>query len=418
MQPWIAWELLVALALGLVIGLERGWERREAEPGRRVAGLRTFGLVSLLGGISARLARDLSPDFLPFAFAGVALLATAGYFAMSRRGEDLGATTEVALLVAFVLGALVVVGYASEAAAAAVVVAVLLRAKGALHGWIERLERYELDATLQLLLIAVVVLPLLPDLGLGPWQALNPRAIGLLVLLIAGLSFVSYFAVKLVDARAGLLLTAILGGLTSSTAVTLTFARMGREARSLAPWLAAGIGLAAAMMALRLGVMLTVVRPALLPAVAPALAALAIVPALAVLSVARGAPPPATAELGLRNPLEIGMAARYGVLLAVLMLVVRGVQAGIGDAGVLGVAVLSGLFDVDAVTLSLAQLSGGELALDLAARGIVVAALANTASKALLAAAIGGRALAFPVAAILGTTFAAAVVAAVLSFRG
>ncbi len=414
MELEVAWELVVALALGLVIGIERGWERRGAEPGARVAGVRTFGLVGLLGGAAARLARDSAPEFLPVAFGGLALLATAAWFVGSRQSEDLGATTEVALLVTFVLGALVVQGYHSEAAAAAVVVAVLLRSKAMLHGWLARLERYELDATLQLLLIAVVVLPLLPDRGLGPWQALNPRAIGLLVLLIAGLSFVSYFAVRLRGARAGLLLVALLGGLTSSTAVTLGFARMARDSRALAPWLAVGIGLSAAMMALRLAVMLAVVRPALLPSVAPALTALALVPALAVLSVARGATSPDNADLGLKNPLELGAALRYGALLAAILLLVRGVQAEVGDSGVLGVALLSGLFDVDAITLSLAELSRGELAPELAARGVVVATLANTASKAVLAAAIGGRALAAPVAAILGAAFAAAVVATAL----
>jgi uncharacterized membrane protein (DUF4010 family) len=414
MELQIAWELLVAIALGLVVGIERGWERREDEPGGRVAGVRTFGLVGLLGGAAARIARDLAPDFLPVAFAGLAALATVAWFVASRRREDLGATTTVALLVTFVLGALVTVGYAPEAAAAAVIVAVLLRAKTALHGLLAALERYELDATLQLLLIAVVLIPLLPDRGYGPWQALNPRAIGLLVLLIAGLSFVSYFAVKLRGAQTGLLLSALLGGLTSSTAVTLTFARMARESRALAPWLAAGIGLAAAMMAVRLALMLALVRPSLLPAAGPSLAALALVPALAVFSVARGAGVPEGAELGLKNPLELGVAVRLGVLLAAILLAVRAVKEEVGDAGVIAVALLSGLFDVDAIALSLAQLAPADLALDLAARGIVAAALANTASKALLAAAIGGRALAAPAAAILGATFAAGAAAALL----
>jgi uncharacterized membrane protein (DUF4010 family) len=383
-----------------------------------VAGLRTFGLVGLLGGVAARLGREASPEFLPVAFAGLALFTTATWLVGSRRNEDLGGTTEVAMLTTFVLGALVVHGYAAEAAASAVVVAALLRSKAVLHGWVAQLQRYELDATLQLLLIALVVFPLLPDRELGPYEALNPRSIGLLVLLIAGLSFVSYFAVKITGAHAGLLLTALLGGLTSSTAVTVAFARMARDSRPLVPWLAAGVGLAAATMAVRLGVMLAVVRPTLLPAVAPPLAALALVPALAVISVARGARPPASADLGLKNPLELGAAVRYGVLLAAILLAVRAVQAEVGDAAVLGVALLSGLFDVDAITLSLAELSRGDLSATLAARGIVVAALANTAAKAVLAGVIGGRAFAGPVAAILGATFAIAAATAFLLLRG
>ena len=166
-----------ALAIGLLIGMERGWQAREAGEGRRVAGLRTYGLFGLLGGGAGLLARALGPTILGFIFVGFALAVTATYLLQRRGSGDIGITSLVAALLTFVLGAAATLGFATEAGAAAVVTALLLGFKEVLHGWLRRLERRELHAALQLLLLSVVVLPLLPDRGYGPWQALNPYEI-------------------------------------------------------------------------------------------------------------------------------------------------------------------------------------------------------------------------------------------------
>jgi uncharacterized membrane protein (DUF4010 family) len=412
----LAQRLAVALAIGLVIGAERGFEQREAPPGSRTAGVRTFALTSLLGGVAALLGARLGPAVPAVGFVAVAALALAGYAAIVRRQGDVGLTTEVALLLAFSLGALAGAGVELEAVAAAVVVAALLGWKRELHRGLAWLERRELSATLQLLLIAAVVLPLLPDRGLGPWQALNPRRIGLLVLLLAAVSYVGWFAVRLLGPRVGLSFTALLGGLTSSTAVTLAYARLARRGGPPAGLLGAGVQLACGVMALRLFAVVALVAPALAARLAPPLAALALVPFAAAVVALRRDPahaPTAHAELPLGNPLELESALVWAAALSALVLLVNAAESAFGTAGVYAVAALSGVADVDAVALSLAQATGGRLDPDVAVRAITLAASVNTGVKVALCGLVGGRALARAVApGLLGGLAAALAIAA------
>jgi uncharacterized membrane protein (DUF4010 family) len=395
MDPTVNLRLGVALALGLIIGIERGWERRGASEGMRTAGVRTFGFAGLSGAVAALLADELGQAVLAAALLGFAALVTASYLATARPSEDYGFTTELVLLLTFGLGAMAMSGHEIEAVAAAVVTALVLGFKRELHRSLERLEEREVRATLQLLAIALVVLPLVPNQGMGPWQALNPRTIGLLVLLIASISYVGYFAIRLLGARRGLLLTAFFGGLSSSTAVTVAFARMA-EQRSAAPaLLGAGIGIAAATMAPRLLLEVAVVERSLVASIWIPLAVLAAVPLAAAAAIASRAPSPEpAAEVAIRNPLDLEAALLYGAILAALFLAVRAVQEWFGATGVYALAALSGLADVDAIAISLAE-GTREGAVDpaLASRAIVLAALVNTAVKAGLAVAIGGRQL-------------------------
>jgi len=418
MDLQVVQKLALALALGLIVGAERGWQARAREEGRRVVGLRTFGLVGLLGGVAAVLAEAATPWLLVVVLGGVIVFVCTAYAVNAPRTEDFGATTELAVVLTFALGALAAVGHAAEAAAAAVVTAGLLGAKPVLHRWIAAVEREELYATLQLLLIAVVVLPLLPDRGFGPWDAVNPRTLGLFVLLVAGISFVGYVAVKVLGARMGLLLTAFFGGLTSSTAVTVAFARMARRDAARSTWLAAGIGIAAATMAPRLLVEVAAVERSLVPALLAPLAALALVPLAIAAVLSRRAPSPSSPEgLELRNPLQLGPAVVYGAALALVFVLVRAADAWLGEGGVYLLAALSGLTDVDAVSLSMARMAPDALDPTVAARAIVVAALANTAVKATLAAALGGRRLGVRVAWVLGPTLVVSAGVAALTLR-
>jgi len=415
MELDVARRLGVALVLGLVVGAERGWQARAREEGRRVVGLRTFGLVGLLGGVATVLAEAASsPAVLAVAFGGVVVFVTAAYAVSAPRTGDYGATTELAVALTFALGALAASGLALEATAAAVVTTALLSAKTTLHRWLGAVEQRELHASLQLLLIAAVGLPLLPDEDLGPWAALNPRTLGLFVLLIAGISFVGYLAVRLLGERRGLLFTALFGGLTSSTAVTLAFARMARQNGAPGVWLAAGIGVATATMAPRLLVEVAAVNAGLVPALLPPVAALTVVPLGIAVALARSGAPEGhgSAEpLRLRNPLELGPALAYAALLGALFLGAHAARAAWGDSGIYALAVLSGLADVDAVSLSLARMAAGDLSDAVAVRGVVLAALSNTAVKAVLAAAIGGWILARWSALLFLPTLAAALAA-------
>ena len=364
MNLTVTLQLAIALAIGLIIGMERGWESRESPAGLRIAGIRSFGLIGLLGGLSALLAAQFGVSVLVITFLGLALIIAVSYGVTAQNTQDFGITTELALLITFVLGALAGKGLASEAVAVAVVMTVLLGFKQELHKSLRHLDRRELIATLQLLLIAAVVLPLLPNRDLGPWSALNPRAIGLLVVLIAGISYVGYFAMRLLGARVGLLATAVLGALVSSTAVTVSFGRMARREQGNFALLGAGISLASGTMALRILVEVSLVNPALLPSLVPPVAVLAVVPLVAAGAIViRTKSVETSAEVELKNPIELGAALGYGAVFAVLFILIQAMEAWFGNAGVYALSAISGITDVDAVSLSLAQATKGDLPL-------------------------------------------------------
>lgn len=402
-------QLGVALALGLLIGLERGWKHRDASAGERVAGLRTFGLLGLLGGILSLLAQELGTLVLALGFAAVAAILLAIHLQGIRSGADpdRGITTEVAALLTLALGALAGAGYMEVAAAGAVVSALLLNLKPTLHGWLERLSRDEVLAVLKLGLISAVVLPVLPNRGYGPWDALNPWAIWWLVVLIAAISSVGYVSMKVLGPGRGIPLTGVFGGLTSSTATTLSFARMGRRQPPLGPILACGVALAAATMFPRILVEVAIVNPALLTEVVPPVAAITLL-ALAgsVLLWKRSPSGQESDEVQLRNPFEILPALEFAALLAVVLVFAEAAREWFGETGVFVLAAVSGLTDVDAITLSMARMAGDDLAPETAAGAILLAAAVNTAVKVALAAILAPPAMALRLALVLAPALA------------
>src|SRR6266508_2819624 len=235
---------------------------RSATEGERVAGIRTFGLLGLLGGLWALFAQELGTILLGFSFLAIALVMIVAHVLDVRADRDVGITTVIAALLTFALGAIAVQGHEAVAAASAVITAVILSLKSFLHGWLKKLEETELFAALKLLLISVVILPWLPDRGYGPWNALNPHDIWLFVVLIAGISFAGYFAMKLAGSTRSIIVTGLLGGMVSSTAVTLTFARLAGRG-NIRPLLCAGILLAAAVMFPRILLEVAVINPGL-----------------------------------------------------------------------------------------------------------------------------------------------------------
>lgn len=402
-------RLGVALALGLLIGLERGWKRRSEAEGTRVAGLRTFGLLGLLGGILALLARELGAIVLAVGFAALAAVLVLVYLHNVRvRDEaDRGITSLIAGLLTLTLGGLAGVGYTGVAAAGAVVTALLLNLKPTLHGWLERLSRDELLAVLKLGLISVVVLPVLPDRGYGPWDVLNPWAIWWLVVLIAGISFVGYFAMKMLGPGRGIPLTGLFGGLTSSTATTLSFARMGRRQPELGPILASGIAIAAATMFPRILLEVAVVNSALLEVLAPVIAVVTLLMLLGALLLWWRSPGPVeSGEVNLKNPFEIAPALQFAALLAGVMVLAEAARQWFGDTGVFVLAAVSGLTDVDAITLSMARMAGDDLAPDSAVGAILIAAAVNTAVKVILAALLGRAGMALRLATVFAPALA------------
>jgi len=402
-------SLAIALAIGLLIGVERGWQKREAAEGTRIAGVRTYGLIALFGALAGMLAQALDSALI----LGFALLATAGgliagQLSPARRPQDAGITSLVAGLVTAALGAATVLGYAIEAGAVAVIMIVLLGTKPQLHRWVRAIEAKELRAAVTLLLISVVALPLLPDRGYGPWESLNPYAIWWMVVLISAISFAGYLAMKLAGAAKGALLTGLFAGLASSTALTLHFSRLARARPAMMPVLAPGILLACATMFPRMLAVASIVYWPIFQTLAFPAAVMAIVAFTAAgLLYRRSRKSAPEAPSDLRNPLQLGSALGFGALLAVIMLAARGLESQFAGTGILALAGVSGLSDVDAITLTLADMSGAEITRLLAAQGIVVAAAANSLVKGAMALIIGGRGLGLRVLPPLGIAAAA-----------
>jgi uncharacterized membrane protein (DUF4010 family) len=384
--------LSVALAIGLLIGLERGWQERKAEEGHRVAGLRTYGLLGLLGGVVALLSEQLGALVLGLAFVALIGGLTAIYIVNLPTEKDVGITSLVAALLTFGFGALAALGEVTIAAASAVVTALLLSYKPQLHRWVRGLEMTELRAGIKLLIISVVCLPILPNRGFGPWQALNPFEIWWMVVLIAAISFVGYFAVKIGGPRRGVISTGLFGGLASSTAVTLNLARTERRGGGMTTLLAAGILLACGTMFPRMLLVASLINPSLFRLlVIPALVMSLLAYGPAMLYWRSGLSKNPNIGSPLQNPLELKAAVGFGALLMVILVLGRALQAWFGDAGLLALAAISGITDVDAITLSLARMSGGDVTMRICATGIVLAGAANSLAKGGLAAIIGGR---------------------------
>ncbi|WP_376690776.1 MgtC/SapB family protein [Wenzhouxiangella sp. EGI_FJ10409] len=408
-EPFI--RLAVALAIGLLVGIERGWHRREKEEGERVAGLRTYSLLGLVGGVVGIMSPDGDFWLIGLVFIGLAIASATAYAVTTRAGHDYGITSETAAMATYLLGALAGVGEVAPAAAGSIVMAMLLGYKERLHGLLDTLRREELTAGLKLLLISVVLLPILPNRGFGPWDALNPYVIWWMVVLIAAISFFGYIAIRVAGPRRGIVFGGLFGGMASSTATTLAFARIGAREIRLSPELAAGILLACGAMIGRMMLLATLIHAPLfatlwLPALLLLGCTLAPVPFF--LLRGRADQPDGEESTLLRNPMELKSALFFGALLAVIMLLGKALSEWAGDAGLWILAAASGLADVDAITLSLARMSQGEVALQVASVGIIIAAGANSLLKGGMALGIGGRALGWRVLLPLATGSAAA----------
>ena len=396
----------IAMGLGILVGLQREWAASQ------LAGIRTFPLLAALGALCGLLAMHYGGWIVAAGLAGVAVLMVVGNLSKMRLGQaDPGVTTEAAALVMYAIGAALAADLTVPAVIVGGAVAVLLHIKDPLHGLVRRLGQADLKALIQFVLLALVVLPLLPDEGYGPFEVLNPFEIWLMVVLIVGLSLAAYVAHKLLSARTGTLLSGLLGGLISSTATTVSYARRVRNNPRAARVGAAVVMIASTIAFARVLFEIGVVARSSLPQLAPPLAAamgLMLVLACVVYLRARRA---AREDVPLQgDPADLKTALAFGVVYAAVIFAVAAAKHWLGPGALYAVATLSGLTDMDAITLSTARLDDRG-ALDAATgwRLILVASLANLALKGVAAAALGGRALAGRLAAPFGLALASGV---------
>ncbi len=392
----------IALAIGLLIGLERGWRTRELNEGMRVAGLRTYGMISLLGGLSGMLTQQVDTYFIGFVFLGLTSVLLLAYGKSLDKFKDFSITGTIAMLTTFTLGALTVYGHITLAAASAVVITSLLGFKPLLHGWLKKLEQHELHATLKLLLISVVMLPILPDQDYGPWAAFNPYQIWWMIVLITGISYLGYFAIKIGGNQHGPVLTGALGGLVSSTAVTLNLSKLSTQYPDMENVPAAGILTACATMFARTLLLTSLMNPALFLALSPALLVMSIFTYLVAFLLWRNSQGfRVIEEITLENPFQLGMALKFGAFLVVIMLLSKLLTVYFGDMGTYFLAAASGLADVDPITLSMSKMSNDGLNVHVAAQAILIAVSVNSGIKGIFSWVIGGPALALRVGGAL-----------------
>jgi uncharacterized membrane protein (DUF4010 family) len=411
-------EILLCLATALTAGFVIGAER-EHEQEASFAGIRTFPLFAMAGAIGA-----LVHPFLLVALAiGLGSLLVVAYLRETRepRTSDLGLSTEAAALATFGLGAMSTAEWLGVpttdrlllVGGGATVVLALLALKRTLHDFVKKVSKDDVLATMKLALLAVLVLPLLPNRNMGPWGALNPQSIGLLVVMISVIGFAGYIAIRVFGAHRGLLLTGLLGGLASSTAVTLTFSGRAKESPSLVPGCAVAIVLASATMFPRVIVELFAVSPSLAMLTAWPLGVATVVAAgagaflfLRLARESRGADGERALEL--KNPLTLSSALKFAALFTAVLVISKAASDYFADTGVLISAFVTGLADVDAISLSVARLhAGGDLHGDTAVAAVGIAAATNTLSKIAIASVIGGRRLGTRIGIPLGAALAA-----------
>lgn len=390
----------IALGLGLLVGLQREWAEPEA------AGIRTFALITVLGTLCANLAARFGGGVLATGFVALGGLMVVSNLRRERSQEaHPGPTTEVAALVMFGVGALLQDGMVAESVTIGGTVALLLHWKKPLHHFVERIGRTDIRAVFRMVLIALVVLPLLPDHSFGPYEVLNPFRIWLMVVLIVGISITSYLISRYIGSRSGSVVSGVLGGMISSTATTVSYALRSKTAPQTSSLAALVVMIASTVVFVRVAFEVALVAPGIFWEIFPQFGLMGLWMALiAFLAyvVSRqkqdGGPEP-------KDPSNLGAAVIFGGLYALVLLAVAAAKESFGDSGLYLVAALSGLTDMDAITLSTAQLiTAGRLSVDTGWRMMMVGALSNILFKGGVVAILGTSRMLARIALLFGVS--------------
>jgi uncharacterized membrane protein (DUF4010 family) len=382
-------HFLIAIALGALIGVER--ERSKfTRKNVAYAGIRTFPLIALFGALSAYLGDLISVWILVINTLIVGSLVVAAYFITTdRKGKHFGATSEFAGLLTFFIGVLAFYNEILFATVLAITITFILYLRDPLHKFAKHLKRGELEDTLKFIVIAFVILPFLPNHGYGPLELFNPYIIWLMVVFISGISYVGYFFMKWFGEK-GIELAGIFGGLVSSTAVTSSFALRSKKEKKILKPLLLGVVLANSIMFIRILIEVFVVhRPLFYTLILPILAlfTLSLVFAFVLWKNEKSV----KGKVELSSPFRLAPALKFGAFFALILALVKIADVYLSTKGVYIVSLISGFADVDAITLSLSQLAKGDLALEIAKRGIMIAALTNVAVKGGIAYMFGSK---------------------------
>ena len=380
--------VIVAILGGAAVGVERQQSGHATGPEARLGGIRTFTLLGTLAGIAGHLV--VAELAIPAALlvSGALALVVAGYVRASK--NDIDATTEVAALVVIGAGVLAGLGQLRLSAALTTITVLLLAEKPRLHGFVARLDEPTMLAAARFAVMSIVILPLLPEGPFGPGPGIKPRDLWMLVLLFSGMSFVGFIAQRM-SGTAGYPLTGLLGGLVSSTSVTLNFARLSRTHQQQDAPLATGAVAASTVLFLRVAIAAAILDATVLPVLARYLAAPFIAGLAGVALAWRSLRGSHTEGGGVKNPLQLKGAVELTLLFQVVLYVVHYVRQWVGDAGLMVTGFVLGLTDVDALTLSMTRSVTTGMAIEMACRAILMGVIANSIMKAVIAFTIGTR---------------------------
>lgn len=402
MDSTVLSALSLALGLGLLIGLQR------EHAGAELGGIRTFPLLALLGLICGLLAGDWGEFVVVAGFIGVTALAVLANLPQIRGKSDTGnQTTEAAALLTFALGAYLATGAYAEAIVVGGIAAVLLHFKKPMHHFVRAMDERDIQAVMRFAIVSLIILPVLPDQTYGPFQVLNPREIWLMVVLIVGIGLAGYVSYKFFGERAGVVPGGILGGLVSSTATTVAYARRAKEAPESEALAAITIMIASSIAQARVIVEVAVVAPGILPGVLPPLLAQFLLMAAVSVALLNFYRQEGDAMPEQENPAELKTALIFGAIYALAIFTTAAAKDYFGNEALYLVAMISGVVDVDAITLSSAQLAAAErIDTTTTWRVILIASLMNLVFKAGVALSLGPTKLFWRLAVPFGVSIA------------
>ncbi|HDN04536.1 MAG TPA: DUF4010 domain-containing protein [Chloroflexi bacterium] len=387
-----------AILIGILIGLQREYAYGAKNHTGLVAGARTYGLMALFGASGALLADGLaSPWVFSVVVVLVGVMVVVAYFITASERDEIGMTSEVAALLTVLIGGICYYHSIEVAAALGVATTVLLAVKWEFKKLVTIITREDVFATLQFAVITAIILPVLPNRTFGPppLDVLNPYQIWEMVVFISGINFLGYILIKIVGPRKGLGISGILGGLASSTATTMSFSQRSKAQNELDRPFAVAIITSWVIMFVRIVLEVAVVNRQLLPLIWPAMSAMGGAGLLYALYLYYSQAAMDEEEMQLSNPFELGPALKFGLIYALVLLIVKAAELYIGEKGIFLTSFVAGLADVDAITLSISDLtrSGGSIPLTIGKAGIILAAISNTATKGALVFFLGSKTL-------------------------
>lgn len=397
MDYLILQKFLIAVALGALIGLEREQKSQQFEY-QQFGGIRTFALVALLGALSYFLS-TYSPMYFVMISAGFFALLTASYILTSRKYGDVGATSEIASILVYLIGVLCGMGDFLLAVFFALIVLSVLHFKKVLHKWAKHLKNEELISAIQFIAVAFVVLPILPNENFGPYDFFNPYIIWLMVVLVSGISYLSYIAVKIFGSKKGIGITGFLAGFVSSTALAVTFAPQSRKNKAVVnPYVLATV-IASTALFFRVLIEVFAVSPEFFEVLYVPMLAMGFTGLLICLYFWFGRDKNAPKVQGkvetMKNPFSLRPALKFGLFFTFILFFTNFANVTFGQDGVYFSSFVSGFFDVDAITLYMANAFREGFDRDIAVNAVLIATMVNTMTKALIFLFMGNRKVAF-----------------------